>query len=46
MKKNVKRSNNSIKISFQLILIYLDNRYPRIKSEQNLDSDYKDIFLS
>ena len=33
MKKNVKRSNNSIKINFQLILIYLNNRYFRIKFE-------------
>ena len=45
MKKNAKRSDNLIKISFQLILIYLDNRYFRIRFEQNLDSDYEDIFL-
>ena len=46
MKKNAKRSDNSIKISFQLVLIYLNNRYPRIRSEQNLDSNHEDIFLS
>ena len=46
MKKNAKRSDNSIKINFQLILIYLNNRYSRVRFEQNLDSNYKDIFLS